>query len=81
MTAQIVTSHMKQFLTELVELMTKHGIEMEVQEEDCGYSSYVSGIEFGQAGKYEGCEVIVPPSYASVRGKYITTTHIEELLQ
>jgi len=76
-----ITPQMKQFLTELVELMGKHGIEMEVQEEDCGYSSYASGIEFGQAGVYEGCEAIVPYSYVSVRGKCITTAHIEELLK
>lgn len=59
---------MKQFLTELSQLMDKHSITMRAVEEMGAWNTFVDGIEFYMEGKYSKdgetvrnyCEILAP---------------------
>ena len=61
-----MTKQMKQFLTELADLLEKHDVELEATEHIRHWSSYVDGIECSMTARYnednprEHCDIKLP---------------------
>ena len=71
---------MKQFLTELSELMDKHGAEIIAIEECIGYSSYLDRIEFQIDSKYIDGEQV--RGYSCVKaGTILNAEDIKNLIK
>lgn len=69
---KIITPQMKQFLTELAELMNKHNIEFE-----CVDDPRDNGIEFQQNGEWDiDGNIIRPASWFKIDSRFVNKNDI-----
>ena len=61
----------EQFKTELAALLQKYQVEMEVQEESMGYSTYATGISFYSPTKYADAGNIIADSINFSVGRWV----------